>query len=204
MYFAHTNRERAGLHPPCSFWLPSGFILKFSYLWDKKIIMFRDILHKIKVFFCDDDVEKIHVRDSTVIRDNEIHKMYDEILNELGDLATVVSRNYVYGKIKDKTGLSIRHISRIINHTKGDMIKDTMERDMINEISALFVMIFTAGLMFVMPMLDIECDDIIIIIGFGIILSFILTIIPILLSYDIRDEIIELIGDMDSQILISI
>ena len=70
------------------------------------------------------------------------------------------------------------------------MIKDTMERDMINEISALFVMIFTAGLMFVMPMLDIECDDITIIIGSGIILSFILTIIPILLSYDIRDEII--------------
>lgn len=62
------------------------------------------------------------------------------------------------------------------------MIKDTMERDMINEISALFVMIFTAGLMFVMPMLDIECDDITIIIGSGIILSFMLTIIPILLS----------------------
>lgn len=74
------------------------------------------------------------------------------------------------------------------------MIKDTMERDMINEISALFVMIFTAGLMFVMPMLDIECDDITIIIGSGIILSFILTIIPILLSYDI--------GDMDSQIVV--
>lgn len=30
----------------------------------------------------------------------------------------------------------------------------------------------------------------------------ILTIIPILLSYDIRDEIIELIGDMDSQIVV--
>lgn len=82
------------------------------------------------------------------------------------------------------------------------MIKDTMERDMINEISALFVMIFTAGLMFVMPILDIGYNDIIIIIGFGIILSFILTIIPILLSYDIRDEIIELIEDMDSQIVI--
>lgn len=67
--------------------------------------MFRDTLHKIKIFFCDDDIEKIH-------------KMYDEILNELGDLATVVSRNYVYGRIKDRTGLSIRHISRIINHTK--------------------------------------------------------------------------------------
>lgn len=31
--------------------------------------------------------------------------MYNEILNELlGDLSTVVSRNYVYGKIKDRTG----------------------------------------------------------------------------------------------------
>lgn len=77
--------------------------------------MFRDILHKIKVFFCDEDIEKIYVRDSTVIRNNEI-------LNELGDLATVVSRNYVYGRIKDRTGLSIRHISRIINHTKVEEI----------------------------------------------------------------------------------
>lgn len=82
------------------------------------------------------------------------------------------------------------------------MIKDVMERDVINEISTLFVMIFTSGMMFVMPILDIGYNDIIIIIGFGIILSFILTIIPILLSYDIRDEIIELIEDMDSQIVI--
>lgn len=82
------------------------------------------------------------------------------------------------------------------------MIKDTMERDMINEISTLFVMIFTSGLMFVMPILDIGYNDILVIIGFGIILSFMLTIIPILLSYDIRDEIIELIGDMDSQIVV--
>lgn len=59
--------------------------------------MFRDTLHKIKIFFCDDDIEKIYVRDSTVIRNNEIHKMYDEILNE-------------------------RHISRIINHTKVEEI----------------------------------------------------------------------------------
>lgn len=73
--------------------------------------MFRDILHKLKIFFCDDDVEKIYVRDSTVIRNNEIHRMYNEILDELGDLA-----------IKDRTGLSIRHISRIINHTKVEEI----------------------------------------------------------------------------------
>lgn len=77
--------------------------------------MFRYIFHKLKIFFCDDDVEKIY-------RNNEIHRMYNEILDELGDLATVVSRNYVYGKIKDRTGLSIRHISRIINHTKVEEI----------------------------------------------------------------------------------
>ena len=82
------------------------------------------------------------------------------------------------------------------------MIKDVMERDMINEISTLFVMIFTSGLMFVMPILDIGYNDILVIIGFGIILSFMLTIIPILLSYDIRDEIVELIEDMDSQIVV--
>lgn len=83
------------------------------------------------------------------------------------------------------------------------MIKDVMERDMINEISTLFVMIFTSGLMFVMPISDIGYNDILVIIGFGIILSFMLTIIPILLSYDIRDEIIELIEDMDSQIVVN-
>lgn len=82
------------------------------------------------------------------------------------------------------------------------MIKDVMERDMINEISTLFVMIFTSGLMFVMPILDIGYNDILVIIGFGILLSFMLTIIQILLSYDIRDEIIELIEDMDSQIVV--
>lgn len=82
------------------------------------------------------------------------------------------------------------------------MIKDVMERDMINEISTLFVMIFTSGLMFVMPILDIGYNDILVIIGFGILLSFMLTIIPILLSCDIRDEIVELIEDMDSQIVV--
>ena len=82
------------------------------------------------------------------------------------------------------------------------MIKEVMERDMINEISTLFVMIFTSGMMFAMPILDIGYNDILVIIGFGILLSFMLTIIPILLSYDIRDEIIELIEDIDSQIVV--
>lgn len=80
--------------------------------------MFRDIFHKLKIFFRDDDVERIYIRDGTVIRDNEIHKMYDGIPDGLGDLAAVVSRDYVYGRIRDRTGLSIRHIGGIINHAK--------------------------------------------------------------------------------------
>lgn len=28
--------------------------------------MFRDILHKIKIFFCDEDIEKIDVRDEII------------------------------------------------------------------------------------------------------------------------------------------
>lgn len=82
------------------------------------------------------------------------------------------------------------------------MIKDVMERDTINGISTLFVMMFMSGLMFVMPMLDIGRDDIAIMTGSGITLSFMLTIIPILLSYDIRDEIIGLIEDLDNRIVV--
>lgn len=44
--------------------------------------------------------------------------MRDGILDGPGDLATVVSRDRVYGKIRDRTGLSVRHISGIMNHTE--------------------------------------------------------------------------------------
>lgn len=57
-------------------------------------------------------------RESTIVRDNEIHKIHSQILDELGDLANVVSKNYIYGKIQEKTKLSIRTISFILNHTQ--------------------------------------------------------------------------------------
>lgn len=56
--------------------------------------------------------------ESTKVRYNKIHKIYDEIMNELGELKHVVSKGYVYGKIQERTKLSIRTISFIINHTK--------------------------------------------------------------------------------------
>lgn len=57
-------------------------------------------------------------RESTKARDDDIHRMYDEIINELGDLACAVSKGYIYDRIRQKTKLSVRTISYIINHTR--------------------------------------------------------------------------------------
>lgn len=52
-----------------------------------------------------DGIGERGMRDSSIIRYNEVHDMY-------------VSKGYIYDKIKERTGLSTRHISRILNHTK--------------------------------------------------------------------------------------
>lgn len=57
-------------------------------------------------------------RESTSVRDNAVHDLYEKIMNELGDLKNVVAKNYIYEKIHEETKLSIRTISYIINHTK--------------------------------------------------------------------------------------
>ncbi len=61
--------------------------------------------------------EKSKRRESTSVRDKEIHKLYRQIISELGDLANAVSKSYIYEKIREKTKLSIRTISFILNHT---------------------------------------------------------------------------------------
>lgn len=43
--------------------------------------------------------------------------MYHAIIKELGSLSPFVSKAYIYGLIRDKTKLSIRTISHILNHT---------------------------------------------------------------------------------------
>lgn len=52
------------------------------------------------------------------MRDREIHRLYHEIMHELGNLANAVSKNYVYEQIHKETKLSIRTISFILNHTE--------------------------------------------------------------------------------------
>lgn len=57
-------------------------------------------------------------RESTLVRDKEVCRIYNQILNELGELRNVVSKSYIYEKIKERTKLSIRTISFIVKHTR--------------------------------------------------------------------------------------
>lgn len=57
-------------------------------------------------------------RESTLVRDKEVCRIYNQILNELGELRNVVSKSYIYEKIKERSKLSIRTISFIVNHTR--------------------------------------------------------------------------------------
>lgn len=47
-----------------------------------------------------------------------VHDAYSLVMEELGDLADAVSRQYVYEKIKEKTGLCVKTIAYVLNHTE--------------------------------------------------------------------------------------
>lgn len=57
-----------------------------------------------------------------ISRNNKIHDLHDSIMESLGEYRNFVSRSYVYGKISADTGLSVRQISRILNHTKKEVL----------------------------------------------------------------------------------
>ena len=54
-------------------------------------------------------------RESTIIRNRQVGELYKSIISGLGELASFVSKSYIYDKIKDKTGLSVRTIQYILN-----------------------------------------------------------------------------------------
>ena len=85
--------------------------------------MIMDIIRSIINFFGFNDaivdgIGERGMRDSSIIGYNEVHDMYDKIIKDLGDMSAYISKGYIYDKIKERTGLSTRHISRILNHTK--------------------------------------------------------------------------------------
>jgi hypothetical protein len=57
-------------------------------------------------------------RMSSILRDNLVHDIYQEELGKLGNAGRYISKEYLYGKVKERVGLSIRSISFIINHTR--------------------------------------------------------------------------------------
>lgn len=65
-----------------------------------------------------DGIGERGMRYSSIVRYNEVHNMYDKIIKDLGDISAYVSKNYIYDKVRERTGLNIRHISRILNHTR--------------------------------------------------------------------------------------
>lgn len=54
-------------------------------------------------------------RESTIIRNRRVGELYQSILSGLGELASFVSKSYIYDKIKEKAGLSTRTIQYILN-----------------------------------------------------------------------------------------
>ena len=55
------------------------------------------------------------MRDSTIIRYDRVKNLYKIIIGNLGEMATVVSKSYIYDKIKEKTGLCTRTIQHILS-----------------------------------------------------------------------------------------
>lgn len=47
-----------------------------------------------------DGISERGMRDSSIIKYNEIHDMYDEIIKDLGEMSAYVSKNYIYDKIR--------------------------------------------------------------------------------------------------------
>lgn len=61
-------------------------------------------------------------RISSILRDNMVHDIYEDELAKLGGLSRYVSKEYLYRKVQERIGLSIRTISYIINHTRKEEI----------------------------------------------------------------------------------
>lgn len=70
--------------------------------------MIMDIIRSIINFFGFNDaivdgIGERGMRDSSIIRYNEVHDMYDKIIKDLGDMSAYVSKGYIYDKIKERS-----------------------------------------------------------------------------------------------------
>lgn len=63
-------------------------------------------------------------RPSTIIRDNMVHDVYEKICNEIGEYANYVAKQYIYERIRERTGLCTKTIAYILNHTEKDGLNE--------------------------------------------------------------------------------
>lgn len=54
---------------------------------------------------------------STILRDNMVHRAYQEVRREIGNYADYVSKSMIYGRVCEKTGLCVKTVAAILNHT---------------------------------------------------------------------------------------
>jgi len=62
-------------------------------------------------------------RQSTVVRDNNVHNAYKDVMCELGQYAYQLPKSLIYDKIRERTGLYSKTIAYILNHTFPDLEK---------------------------------------------------------------------------------
>ena len=55
-----------------------------------------------------------------MVRDNEVHEAYEEVLRQYGEVAKYLPRGFIYERIQSKTGLCTKTIAFILNHTSKD------------------------------------------------------------------------------------
>lgn len=56
-------------------------------------------------------------RQSTVVRNNMVFSIYDELKKEYGEVFNFIVREFIYEKIKERTGLHTKTIAKILNHS---------------------------------------------------------------------------------------
>lgn len=60
--------------------------------------------------------DKKYLRPSTILTNEHILDLYDEILLTLGEYKNLVPKTYIYQQISERTGYCIRKIQDTINH----------------------------------------------------------------------------------------
>jgi len=59
-----------------------------------------------------------NMRQSTAVRYRSVHDVYNKVIKDLGEYAFLVPKSYIYGRIREETGLSSRTILRALNHMR--------------------------------------------------------------------------------------